>query len=232
LEIDPSDPRNALQPTDVNHDGIGWDGWLGPSTIDRLESLVLKMKNGSDVRSRAMSVKRSQLRNVLGSAISPGWVYDYPAMDQLFTEAAHRRHIEVSSVETKRDQLQRYDVVTNAAINRFIDSAEIVLGDPSCSDPAHTEIFQFQSLWLVTTGQFDRAFRVYESDRCNPSLEEEETTVLSRSPPIANRIDQVLSEGQPTAFAIGTLHLTGPDSVQRHLQRLGYRVRVWTQFNP
>jgi uncharacterized protein YbaP (TraB family) len=150
---------------------------------------------------------------------------EHPGGDDTFLRFARDHKIELDEVEgaivLMTNALSATLPEANAAIARMLDGAE----GPRAKQKRGAKLIE--ALETIYTGDVERIYAAQRREECaTPVLAAYcDRVVDGRNAGIAERIDAWVKKGRRPFVAVGALHLAGPASIQKALEKKGYTVR-------
>lgn len=223
LEADVSDTARAIAATQkyaVFPDGEpGLDARLPAPLKARIEAIVAR--NQLDV-TPLWRMKPWMLANVLAlfEAAQAGYM---PALsvEAYLTRLARQGGKQIAELESIEQQFELFERAPLATQIAFLEDAVKAVE----SRMARREINRIAQAW--ETGDRVALERLLAEMRAQTSVGARftvDTILLGRHPAMVRRIEAMMAEGRSHLFAVGALHLPGPDGLVALLRARGYTV--------
>lgn len=151
--------------------------------------------------------------------------FEHPGPDELYLRHARDRKLELDEVEGSLASMANRLSVTlpqaNAQILALLENVE----DPRSKTKRSAKLVE--AMEIVYSGDLERAYADQRRVDCGtPMLASYcDRTVDGRNPGMAERIDALVKGGKRPFVAVGAIHLAGPASIQKELEKRGYKVR-------
>ena len=223
LEADISDvgrAAEAMQKFAMYPPGAdGLDKRLPPATLKRVEAALAR--NGLDP-APMMRLKPWMLGSVLSllEAAQAGYAQTFAAETYLvgLAQAENRKILELEGIERQFALFENAPWSTQVA---FLDEAIRAVE----SNEARREVDRIGRAW--ETGDTRALERLLSEMRAQTSVGARftvETILVGRHPAMVRRIETLMADGRNYLFAVGSLHLVGPDGLVAMLRARGYTV--------
>jgi uncharacterized protein YbaP (TraB family) len=150
---------------------------------------------------------------------------EHPGADDTYLRFARDHKIEVDEVEGSivlmTNALSATLPEANAAIVRMLEGAE----GPRSREKRGARLIE--ALETVYSGDLERIYATQRREECaTPVLAAYcDRVVDGRNAAMAERIEALVKNGRRPFVAVGALHLAGPASIQKALEKKGYTVR-------
>lgn len=151
--------------------------------------------------------------------------FEHPGADELFLRYARARKLELDEVEGSIPSMANRLSVTppqaNAQILQLLENVE----DPRSKEKRAAKVIE--AMEIVYSGDLERAYADQRRVDCGTPILASycDRTVDGRNPGMADRIDALVKQGKRPFVAVGAIHLAGPASIQKELEKKGYTVR-------
>jgi uncharacterized protein YbaP (TraB family) len=149
----------------------------------------------------------------------------YPGADDLYLRFARDNNIELDEVEGATVVMANRLSVTlpeaNAAIVKMLEDVEA----PRSKEKRGAKLIE--SLETIYGGDLERLYASQRREECGtPALQAYcDRVVDGRNAAMAESIEALVKKGRRPFVAVGALHLAGPASIQKALEKRGYSVR-------
>ncbi|MGH6622623.1 MAG: TraB/GumN family protein [Burkholderiaceae bacterium] len=223
LEADVTDTARAIAATQkyalLGASEPGLDARLSPALKARIEAIAARNQVDTTPLWR---MKPWMLANVLAlfEAAQAGYM---PALsvEAYLTRIARSQNKPVLELESIEQQFQLFESAPWATQVAFLDDAVKAVE----TNAARREINRIAQAWETGDKRaLDRLLTEMRAQTSTGARFTVDTILLGRHPAMIQRIESMMADGRSYVFAVGSLHLAGPQGLVEMLRARGYTV--------